>query len=278
MWQQVSAWLSTHVIDTILWGVAAVITIGSTIWAVYATRKVRKPRYGIVNLRIIDNADKSIPNLQLHYKGIGDNIDRLTMSYIAFWNEGGEAIRRSDIAQADPLRFSGTDGRILGVESVKDTNPAGRCVWTLDKDGNTIGLTFDFLSKGDATLVRVYHTGSHPLWLQGHIIDGGPPLKKGMIRLGRRKGQPGTIRREPKRDRFLGAMIVVMGFVIWLGTGANVLYAYDLIPKPFVQQPIEATVLFAFGTVWSATIMYLGYHISKRILPKGLAEYENMFW
>lgn len=103
---------------------------------------------------------------ELRFTYRGKELERVAQTYLAIWNDRGDSIRGTDIAQGDPLRLSvePTDeilaARIVaasGSENGVELLPTGE-------------IRFEFLEPGDGAVIECIHRGSERAWVGGTVI------------------------------------------------------------------------------------------------------------
>jgi len=87
-------------------------------------------------------------------------VDRLTKTYIIFWNSGKALLRGADIVQEDPLRCEFSEGsRVLAARIIKNSRVANK--FALDNQAefpHKLMIAFDYLDPGDGAVIEVLHT------------------------------------------------------------------------------------------------------------------------
>ena len=149
-------WLSAN-----WFGIAAVIIgLMTSIFFYRRQDKSKKPVYAIKTKVIIENAKEVIPSISVHYKGVGGNLDNLSVSFVAIWNAEKGTINASDITEAKPLQIIAKEGvTILGCSIVDNNNVASSPKCEFSKLKNTANLTFAYLDYKQGFVVEVFHTG-----------------------------------------------------------------------------------------------------------------------
>jgi hypothetical protein len=148
-------------------GIGLVIAILSFIGAYRIGKHSRKtPRFGVA----VGRSGFAPPrtwgggHLSLTYRG--ETVESVSQTHIAFWNDSGDPIRRSDISEKDPLRIViDGSGRALSMAIVSMSRSQ------IDLKLNELGvLSFDYLEPGDGGIVEVLHDGQGAAKLEGTII------------------------------------------------------------------------------------------------------------
>jgi hypothetical protein len=106
------------------------------------------------------------------------NVRGAFVRFIQLGNFGREAVRREDIANADPLRIEIRDARVLDVAIAGASRPViefalgpTERVEELEGDTTTIPVSFAFLDHRDSAIVRVLTDSARtPVAVRGTII------------------------------------------------------------------------------------------------------------
>ena len=157
------------------------LTLIAIVLAFYFYNKgkmIREPRWSIITANLIQNYDSKIADLKVLYKG-GD-IENLSISKIAIWNNGAMTILNTDIPQTHPLEIVGNENvRLLDVKLLAANNEANQFSATMASGGQSVFLNFDYLDKAQGAVVQIIHTGtsSDDLKLTGAVKGAQLPKK-----------------------------------------------------------------------------------------------------
>lgn len=107
---------------------------------------------------------------QITVQHAGKNVPRVTRTKVAFWNRGRKTLEGSDIVVDYPIRFQfpDEDTKILAVTTLRRSDEANNFNATIDNDGSSILITFDYLDQGQGGLIEVLHTCT--VW--GALVSG----------------------------------------------------------------------------------------------------------
>jgi hypothetical protein len=140
----------------------AIGLIGIVVTIIIALRSAerKKPTYhGVTYLKITKSQDAP-PDLQIAFKG--ERVDRVSSTFIWFWNEGRKPIRRDDIPTTQPLVLRIRDGTanptILDFAVLRMSRTAVNFQAAKQNDTSLL-LTFDFLDFNDGAVLEVQHIG-----------------------------------------------------------------------------------------------------------------------
>jgi len=139
----------------------------------FRSQKNKTPCYEEASNTIIEGLHKSLDGLEIHYKG---NIqERITVTKVAFWNDGKETIDKSDTVEKDPLRIElpnsieVLDIQVIDVSSNSNSVSIKNAIVTKDK--TTYTLDFEYLDNNDYFVIQIIHNGSsqEELGIEGKI-------------------------------------------------------------------------------------------------------------
>lgn len=112
-------------------------------------------------LRLIGPDQRVLPDgIEIRYKG--QIVDRLTKTYLVFWNSGKVLLRGADIVEEDPLRCDFTsEARVLEVRLVSTSRTVNKFRATPDPTvASRVLISFDYLDPGDGATLEILHTDS----------------------------------------------------------------------------------------------------------------------
>ena len=99
-------------------------------------------------------------------------IKNLTITDIVIWCAGKQMIDHSDMATLKPLSISIDNSyELLEYQILKTNEPDNDFI--LSRNNNTIIINFDYLTKNNGIIIRLYHTGNNnDVSISGRIKDG----------------------------------------------------------------------------------------------------------
>lgn len=132
--------------------------------------KEKKPIYDLKTFRLIDDSLSGIKNLSLTYRNL--EVKNLSLTKIAFWNNGKESINISDIAKADSLKIFSKEGIIIYDYEIVFSHRANNLKINNDEK-NVLLIIFDFLNYHDGFVLNIYHNGkmNSDVEINGTFID-----------------------------------------------------------------------------------------------------------
>lgn len=139
------------------------LLVGTVVSVYLALRfnKSRRPSYAMRNVVIVEKAKEAFPELRVHWRGVGDDLDNLSVAVIAIWNAGRETVRKEDVAKADPIRIDAVgDVKILGAKVIQINCESNLAGCTYEKVENRVLVVFDYLDYMQGCVLEVAHTGN----------------------------------------------------------------------------------------------------------------------
>jgi hypothetical protein len=248
----ISNWPYTGDVAFALGIILAVIGIIAT----YRALKNKKPVYAIISQILIQNFDPLLPNLSIKFKG--ENVKNLSISRIAFWNDGKETINKTDISQAEPLMIEITKGcRILDVKLILTSNTANQFE-LLEIQDTYVMVSFDFLDYQDGALIQIIHDATVPksLEVRGVIKGAGIPQHKNIRTKLLGESRIPFIGKIQYSQRYLGYVMAGVMWLFWL----LLLGGLFLLQDGFNELPM---VIF-----WGVFTIFLTYVAIPRIPKK----------
>ncbi len=250
---KISAWLANNPWVNVLSILLAFLGIILAILFYVKSKKDKKPKYTLGSSKLIHNFVSKIEGLEIKYGG--EPIPNLTSTRVGFWNGGKQTIKRTDIANTDPLLIKVKEGfKILDAGLLYQTHQANHIVINVSEDKSAVGIDFEYLDYLEGGVVQLYHTGtsSEDVALTGTVQGGGnfqrnkiPEIIQDMIIL------------EGKKFRifaflFLFLLPPLIGLIAWLTD-----------PKLMVTSLNFLGLIIFILLFWA-----LGYYVFKRRVPK----------
>jgi hypothetical protein len=220
--------------------------------------KRKKPTYLLHSNNIFSGLEHTIPDVEVKFAGYGQPINALTVTKIAFWNNGTETLKKQDVVKDDPITIQGKAGIVfLSASIMESVSSLNRVACKVNQDRSLVTITFEYLDHNQGANIQVFHTGtSNADIMLGGTIMGAPPIRRktrhappppkwvvllpvfilwllwGLVALGflsttLEPVQPLVREREPITVEALG-----LGLLIVTACVGIVLYL-DYIPKPF---------------------------------------------
>jgi hypothetical protein len=218
--------------------------------------KRRKPTYLIRSNNIFSGLEHTVPDVEVKFPGYGQPIKALTVSKIAFWNDGNETIRKQDIVKDDPITIQGKEGIVfLSVSVIESVSPLNKIECKMNQDRSLVTITFEYLDHNQGANIQVFHTGTSnaDITLRGTIMGASP------IRRKLRGNSP-----SPPPPIWMGPLMLSVLWVVWG------LFRFGVLPtsstpepyQPVAREPITveaAGIGLLIVTIGFAIVHYLTY-------------------
>lgn len=159
-----------------------ILAVGSIIISIILYLRSRKEKilvYVTRSFNLIHNSVVKVPGLSIKYEG--NTLDALTLTKIAFWNNGKGTINSNDIAPTDNLAiFPNEDILILEAAITYKSRESNN--FSVAKKGNSVAVNFDYIDFHQGVIIDVYHTGQtdKSLLIKG-TVKGGHEVGLGTI-------------------------------------------------------------------------------------------------
>jgi len=167
---ETAEWIVDNPYISVLLICLTIIGFCLSIYFYFESRRQKKPCYSIITQQMVPKLGDIF---QLFY--LGERFNRFSVSYILFWNDGRESIRKEDISSKEPIIIStGNDNKLLeGFISIQKNTANNYSLKRID-DQN-ISIHFDFIDKNQGAIITLYHTGeiNTDTGFKGTIIGGG---------------------------------------------------------------------------------------------------------
>ena len=224
--------------------------------------RTKEPCYSIKTETLIAGYSAKFKDLTIHYKD--KEIENLSVSKIAFWNNGSETINLDDIAPKAPLLIVvDKEAEILDAKVLEQTNLSSDFSLHLLDNGKYAQILFDFIDKRQGAVFQVIHTGTYPdtnLTIWGHI-----------------KGAEGISRKLTEKTPLVGWIMTSFSLsMLWIlvlmfiYTGITRGFESILVPGLFYALTVVAVIL---TIVVARTLIIEMKHNAK--VPKGLKSYKG---
>ena len=148
----------------------AILGIIFTTYFYFKSKKIRMPIYILRTVNLVRENVQKIDTVNILYAG--NKVDNLSITKIAFWNDGKETINNSDVAQNNPIRLIiDKDCIFLDAEIIYQKNPSNDFNISISNDNKYVDITFDYFDFEEGIVLQVFHTGnkSDDITLVGQI-------------------------------------------------------------------------------------------------------------
>jgi|WetSurMetagenome_2_1015567.scaffolds.fasta_scaffold167094_2 hypothetical protein len=134
------------------------------------SRKIKKPCYKFAKSELIQSYVNSIEGLEIFFDN--NKIDNLSLTSLAFWNEGNEVINGADVAIKNKLKvIANEDVSILTTKLDIIENPSNNFTINFSKEEKIVLIDFDFVGQYEGIILKLYHSGDTktPFRFEGEI-------------------------------------------------------------------------------------------------------------
>lgn len=238
----------------------------------WRANKKREPLFAVRTTKLIKEDAHKISPIHINY--LDKEINNLSISKIAFWNNGRETINSADVAKNNPLRIKIDDEyEILDCEIIYIQNTSNGFSVKLYEDRKNISIDFDYLDYNEGFIIQIYHTGnsSSNFSFLGQIKSCGVIGRYDPIRY--LISLPKIFMSKRKISfRILGWGIFIIG-IISLLMGVF----YTLSNEAYMQEIFEVDRKISGMALIAISILYIynGYVVIKKHVPKWLNIYED---
>lgn len=269
---ELATWLSLNPWLTILSFLLTLLSVILAIAFFIRSKRAKEPRFAIRSFNLVRDFVGRLEALEMLYAG--QRIGNLTVTKIAFWNNGAETMNQEDIASADPLvaklkeEYTILDASVLFMK-----NDANQFSIDVSEDGSQLLLTFDYLDKDEGAVIQILHTGksSKDVELSGTIKGGGKPFQQHVPRLRSldillRTLPPPLLSRA--RRRHLMRLVGISFILLPVALLAGILLLPDMKTS---ERAVSLGVCGLFGLgYWS-----MAFDILRRRIPPGFEVFEE---
>ena len=226
------------------------------------SQRTKKPTFLIRSSNLVSDFSSKLAKLQILYSS--KEIENLTVSKIAFWNDGAQTIDSRDVAEADPLRIVlKEEYNILDVSVIHAKNEANRFDVLPFEEGHSIKIAFDYLDKDEGGVIQIIHTGK----ISSDIEIAG--IVKGVGKPRRRYSPMPILRTYEMMDRLLGIPKSGRGRLLRRRRIMGILAFSVAILMIFLAVTIRELSITIFGLIAAAMYGLMGYTFFKRRIPRG---------
>lgn len=274
-WQSLKSFIATN--PELINLVSIALGVAGVILALYFYKRsipIRQLSYACRTFRIISDKCQRVPELGVTYEG--KNIPSLSVTKLAVWNAGTEALRAQDIPSSDPLVIAtrGNKAQLLKVMFIEATHPANAAaVQIFVREGNELAkLTFEYLNPGDALLVDVVHTGTgiDDIELRGSLV--GARIRKTtsdpetLTTSADSHGATTLVSVESGRahEKFFGYAFLTMSACAAIASGVGAYFDF----KGWRALPVFSVAFFALGLLVLA-------HVTRTYPPSKIREFDS---
>ncbi|WP_299287349.1 hypothetical protein [uncultured Mucilaginibacter sp.] len=254
----------------------AILGIVFTIYFYFKSKKSRLPVYIIRTINLVKEKFQKIDTVQILYSG--EKVNNLSISKIAFWNDGKETIDSSNVAINHPLKLNiSEEFDILYAEILFQKNNSNDFKIDISEDNKSISIIFDFFDYEDGIVLQLFHTGnsSDDLSISGTIKSVKNIRRKeinySILPLRIFEILNGNITKIKRKT-----MIRILGWVTIL---VGILFCTISFYNPHKLEPVTENSPF-FNIILpllGIPYIYLGYKMLIKHIPKGFDIFNEEF-
>ena len=258
--------------DPIAWAVLSVLTVFSTIFAIYTWIAGKKRIQFSVSCRsneIIIAGKSNIEKLQIRYDD--QDITDLSCTKFYVWNSGNTVLNASDIVSSRPVCIKSMgDAVILSAEMARVSEETNNFA-IRNITNQLVEISFDYVDHGEGFVLQILHTGKSQDLEMDCKIKGGSAAKDRSLAKRNRK--------ELASDRFFDMVCAwippALGFVLLF---AGIFLGTEIVNSsisPWFGVPLFMIIMFgpAFLGVWGGYKLVLSINQkTHRDIPYSLTE------
>jgi hypothetical protein len=146
-------------------GIAALIVavVAIPLTYIWARRGKRHPRVKFaVDSQVLVDPTEGLIRQGLSLRFAGSEIQRVSRTYVAVWNEGGDTVEQSHVLTTDPVRVVLGEGDVALQARVVSTSrdQIGFSASLLAATPTDVPISWNFLDARDGAVVEILHVGS----------------------------------------------------------------------------------------------------------------------
>lgn len=150
--------------------ILAILGILCSVYFYLKGKKCKKPTYILKTTNLVRENIQKIDSVDILYSG--NKIKNLSVTKIAFWNNGKDTISCNDVAKKSPIRLTIKDDFIfLDAEIIFQKNQSNDFSIAISNDNKFIDIDFDYFDFEEGIVLQVFHTGakSSDISMEGQI-------------------------------------------------------------------------------------------------------------
>jgi len=242
------------------------------------SKKNRKPTYILRTINLVRESIQKIKTVDILYGG--NKIENLSLTKLAFWNDGKETIDYRDVASNDPIKIC-IDNRyeILNAEIVFHKNIANDFKIIPATDRKSVLLKFDFFDYEEGFVIQLAHTGSSSadLEIKGTIKSVKRIIRKGLLNSLIPFLFSGLIKLAPTPKIKRRAWLNIVGWTsVFMGFASILLFIFtDFFNKTPENPPFFLMTIFI--SIVAFMYISMGIRMLQRRIPKGFDIFDEEF-
>jgi hypothetical protein len=255
----------------------AVLGLVFTIYFYFKSKKSKLPIYVVRTINLVKEKIQKIDSVQILYSG--EKVSNLSISKIAFWNDGKETINSTDVAINNPIKIYITEGyEILDAEILFQKNNSNDFKIVVNENNKSISIAFDFFDFEEGIVLQVFHTGNsnEDISITGTVKSVKNIKRKEILYsifpskiFDILKGDKSKIKHKTMR-RILGWTTIIVGIIF-----TSSYFIFPTKHEPVVEDPSFYQKLLP--AILGIPYIYTGYKMLKRHIPKGFDIFNDEF-
>ncbi|AUM88309.1 hypothetical protein ACYJ2V_000215 [Clostridium botulinum] len=246
-----------------------IITILSIILCIvfyYKGKRIKSLKTVIRSINLFKDNGNKIDGLEILYSKSA--VPNVTITKIAFWNNGNETIDGSDIANRDPLTIKIKDEfTILESKMIYEKNKSNNIQLRNIEDGKIIEVKFDYLDNKEGGVVQILHTGNS----SSEIEVSGTIKGLGKINIkSRTKKKKHLILKYIYDDNVINYILIILGIFFFI---IGILSSFN--DNKILLLNENKTKSFISYLMMSFLYLILGCLFIKRRVPKGFEIFDE---
>jgi hypothetical protein len=133
---------STPILN-IIFLILSLIGLALAIVSINISRKIKRPVFNYRSFNLINSEKSNVPNLSVQIGNM--EIKTLTLTQIAFWNQGKDVINSVDVAPLSPLRVVCKNCEIVSSEITYTSSPTNNFSLVFNKQ--ECKILFDYIAN-----------------------------------------------------------------------------------------------------------------------------------
>ena len=156
--QELLKWLDTAQWLNLIFLVLTLVSIYLSFYFYFKSKRKKEPVYLTKTFNLVKDNLAKVKKLKIYYDS--QETRTLSVTKIALWNRGNEAIDKSDVAVKDPLRVQiNSQFEILDAFIIFSKNPANNFSLNALAEKKSIQVKFDYFNENEGVVLEIFHTG-----------------------------------------------------------------------------------------------------------------------
>jgi len=255
-------------------------------------KKSRIPTYVIRTINLVQENVKKINTVEILYSK--KKVQNLSISKIAFWNDGREPIKyKDDVPQKDTVRLViENEYKFLDAKIIYQKNPANNFHIKISNDKKKINIYFDYCDFEQGVVIQVFHTGSYSkdIHMEGSITTVDKiyrkelsffPLPQKLIEIMKHNNKSRDFIQKTTQ-KFSALVILILGIItmlfgLFMPFMKNVTKIIVEVPEKTPSGNTQIIITMITLIVVGALYTFLGYNLIRRRIPKGFNIFNEEF-